>query len=562
MGRRAGGLALLAALAAGVPLASAPVSAQERRPLVDRPSDRPLEQPGYLPEEPPEGFELPPVRVPAPAPGPPAGPQFDVRDIAFEGNRVIPTSALDAVAAPYKGRAVSAAEIEELRERLSRYYVERGYINSGALLSPDFFRAGVVHYRIVEGRLDELRARGLGGLNERYVRERLLSPEQPLNVNDLQERFQLLLADPLFTQVNARLQPGATPGSAVLDMDLVRARPYDIAIYANNYQPPSIGAEAGGVTGVVRNLTGLGDALDATLQRSFDRGGRYGLGWTVPVVYRTDVHARVDRGESSVLEEPVASLGVDSVVNNYELGVQHALRETPRQHIALGLAYNYRDNPTELLGEPFSFVPGENTGTSIVRAWRFDQTLIQRWERQTVALRSTISSGSTNVNPNAAPPDVVPNRYYLTWLLQAQFAYRVLPNGASVVARGNLQWTDDRLVPLERIAIGGVSTVRGYPENTLVRDEGYTASLELRYPVYERPASRLRLTVIPFFDYGEAWNKGEPRQNLASVGLGLNLEFYGLFAELYYGHRLEELPGETSGNIQNKGVHFQVRYNF
>jgi hemolysin activation/secretion protein len=555
------GLALLAALAAGVALVPRPAGAQDQRPLPDRPSDRPLPPPVYFPEEPPEGFELPPVEAPPPAPGPAGPPEFDVRGFAFEGNRVIATSALDAVAAPYKGRALSAAEIEDLRERLSRYYVERGYISSGALLDPDFFRDGVVHYRIVEGRLDEVRARGLGRLNERYVRERLPAPDRPLNVNDLQERFQMLLADPLFSQINARLQPGAAPGSAVLDMDVVRARPYDIAIYTNNYQPPSIGAEAVGVTGVVRNLTGLGDALDATLQHSWDKGGRYGLGWNLPVRYGTDLHLRVDRGESSVLEEPVASLGVDSVVDNYEVGIQHALRDTPRQRIALGLAYNYRDNPTELLGQPFSFVPGENTGTSIVRAWRFDQTLIQRWERQTLALRSTISSGSTNVNPDTAPADVVPARNYLTWLVQAQFAYRVLPNGASVVARGNLQWTDDRLVPLERIAIGGVSTVRGYPENTLVRDQGYSASLELRYPVYERPAERLRLTVIPFFDYGEAWNKGEPRQNLASIGLGLNLEWRGLFAELYYGHRLEELPGETSGNIQNKGVHFQVRYN-
>jgi len=192
--------------------------AQETRPLLpDRPSGRELESPEYLPPKPAPLFELPPV----PKPGAPstASPTLAVQAFSFSGNKVVPTLVLEELAAPFAGREVSLAELEELRQKISRYYVDHGYINSGALLMPGFYRDGVVSVVIVEGKIDELRAAGLERLRASYLRQRLLRADEPFNVNTLQERFQLLLTDPLFAKVNARLQPGATPGSAILDVD-------------------------------------------------------------------------------------------------------------------------------------------------------------------------------------------------------------------------------------------------------------------------------------------------------------------------------------------------------
>jgi len=158
----------------------------------------------------------------------------------------------------------------------------------------------------------------------------------------------------------------------------------------------------------------------------------------------------------------------------------------------------------------------------------------------------------------------VPSPKYFAWLGQAQLTRVLLANGATVTLRGNVQLTPNQLVPIERVALGGVGTVRGYRENQVVSDQGFDATIEFRYPLVRLPLRSLFLYVIPFMDYGEAWNQGpsENRQRLWSVGVGLNLEFGGLSAELYYGQRLIQPTVQTSGSLQDDGIQFHLIYRF
>lgn len=551
-------VALQAGLAALLSIALARGFAQQP-PVVERPSPRPLEEPTLLPGKPAKVFELPPVVESPAAPGQ-AGPTVEVKDITFEGNHAIPTAELQHIAKPFAGRAVTRAELEQLREAISRFYLERGYINSGAILPDDFYGDGIVRLQIIEGRIEEIRLSGMRRLRDRYIRDRLIQGDEPLNVNILQERFQLLLADPLFSKINARLMPGSQLGLARIDLDVTRARPWDLNLFANNYRSPSVGSEAIGLNGHARNVTGLGDTLNGTVQGGHHDNERYSFGWSIPITGRTRAHLRYDRGSSTVLEEPLASLDVESTLDSREVGAAHTLVETLRRHFSVGMTYVQRENATKLLGEPFSFVAGEGTGTSKISAWRVDQDFVQRWTRQALALRSTLTWGRTNTESTPVTADIVPPKHYLFWLGQLQFTHRVLDKGSDFVVRTSMQFSRDRLVPLERFAIGGVATVRGYRENQVVRDQGYTATFEFRYPLWERTASRHQLTVVPFLDYGEAWNKHEPREQLASAGVGLEYRFYGFAAELYYGKRLREPEVKTSGDLQDKGIHVQLRH--
>ncbi|NOT86186.1 MAG: hypothetical protein HOP02_15730 [Methylococcaceae bacterium] len=113
------------------------------------------------------------------------------------------------------------------------------------------------------GKLDGIKIKGTEWLREGYVKNRLLpDTNQPFNLLALQEKFQLLLSDPLVSRLNGRILPGTTLGSSILDVDVTRAKPYQLTLFGNNQRPPSIGAEAFGVNGVLRNLTGLGDTLE------------------------------------------------------------------------------------------------------------------------------------------------------------------------------------------------------------------------------------------------------------------------------------------------------------
>lgn len=78
------------------------------------------------------------------------------------------------------------------------------------------------------------------------------------------------------------------------------------------------------------------------------------------------------------------------------------------------------------------------------------------------------------------------------------------------------------------------------------------------------PVQSLFLYAIPFMDYGQAWNQdqSESREALWSVGLGLNLQYRGLSAELYYGYRLIQPEVHTTGSLQDSGVQLQITYQF
>jgi hemolysin activation/secretion protein len=528
---------------------------------MDRPSEYRPPLPEYKPKQSPEGFVLPPVPEKPPAIAKDSR-KFFIKRIVIDGNTVIPEEDLRSLIKPFEGRDVSIGELEELRQKLTQLYIDRGYINSGAIIPEDALKKDEIHYKIIEGRLDEVRVKGQGRLREGYIQNRLNGdPEAPLNQHELEDRFQLLLSDPLISKMNGRILPGASPGHGILDVDVVRARPYHLSLFGDNFRPPSIGAEAFGLTGYLNNLTGLGDTLDFTFTTS-SGSDRYSGGFNLPLTdYGTLAFFRFDEGDTVVVEAPFQDLDIKSKVHILEGGISHPIINTFNRRLNLGVLLTTRENETSLLGRPFSFVEGIPSNTNQATVWRIFQDFIQRWERNAFAFRSTFSVGMDALGATPAQ-DNLPSSEFFAWLGQLQYAYLVDGEGTQLILRGNVQVADSKLLPLEQIAIGGVSTVRGYRTNYLVRDEGYNLSLELRYPLlsFTTFEKQNRITLVPFVDYGEAWNRGKHSDALVSVGAGFSWQLESFLAEFYYGYALKKPLGQQSGDLQDDGIYFQVKW--
>lgn len=524
-------------------------------------------RPDFLPSKPADAFQLPPVEAPSEPPLPSPAPQVRVDRAVFRGNTVFPENELAAIAAPYVGRMVSASELEDLRQRLTRYYVDRGYVNSGVLLAEVSADNSVV-FDVVEGRLTAVRLRGMERLNENYVARRFLrDADRPLNLDVMRERFQILLNDPLFDRMNARLLPDVRAGEAILDIDVVRARPYQLTAFFNNYRPPSVGSESVGLSGWVRNLTGQGDMLEASAQASPQEtaSARRTLGWRMPLGYSgTFLSVAIEHGRSSVIEESLSALNIRSTLKSFDVGLGQTLFESLAQKLTLGLNHVNRENRSFLLDAPFSFVAGEPEGVTKETLWRFWQEYSYRTETYVLAFRSTFSFGKNNIQDIAGLPIATPERRFQIWLGQAQFARQVLANGAQLIVRGTTQQTEDRLVPLDGISVGGVYTVRGYVENQLVRDVGEILNVEFEYPLFRSAGAGMTVLLIPFYDYGRARNNGGSPASLSSLGLASRIRWQGLNVDIAIAKRLS-YPDFINGpkeNLQEKGIHFQLSYNF
>ncbi len=539
---------------------------------IDRPSARPLSPPDYAPNRPSENFNLPPVPESVGNNNNNDRRMLFIKQIIIDGNSVFPEQDLHSLTQSYRQRDVSIAELEELRQKLTRYYIDHGYVNSGAIIAADAFKNGELRILIVEGRLDQVRVKGLDGLREGYVINRLSDgPGAPFNLPALQDKYQLLLSDPLIGRMNGRILPGTTPGHSILDLDVTRAKPYQLTLFGNNQRPPSIGAEAFGLSGQLHNLTGLGDSLDFTYITS-DGSNRYAGGFSVPVSdWGTQAFFHFDEGDAMVLEQPIRQLDIKSQVHTLEGGITHMFINTLRQRLNLGVMLAVRENETTLLDRPFSFVPGEPSGRNQATVWRMFQDYTQRWDSHALAFRSTFSAGmnALGATPERSVPanfrtlyQQYPDSEFFAWLGQAQYAWQMFDNGTQFVLRGNAQFSDEALLPLERIAVGGLNTVRGYRENQLVRDQGYSLSTEFRLPIIggNVPSATHRLTLIPFMDYGEAWNHGEQAVALYSLGAGFEWQFKPVTVEFYYGYALNKAKPQQKGDLQDDGLHFRARW--
>lgn len=511
-------------------------------------------------------FELPPVAASDDAAIKDAGAV--VRRIAFRGNRDVPTATLETLGAPFLNRPLGAGDIEELRQRVTRHYVDLGYVNSGAVLAADARRDDTLTLDIVEGRVATIRLKGLERLHEDYVVGRLVrADDETLNVEQLRERFQRLLDDPLFERMNARLMPGSRLGEAILDVEVARARPWWLSVAANNYRPPSIGETAVNLAGGVRNLTGYGDQLDASLQHADGGLGRGSLSWQMPLNQRgTRLSLQLDHGRSSVIEEPMSVLDIESTLDSKDVGLSQTLHETLGSRFTVGVNRLWRENRTELLGMPFSFVPGEPGGVTRVRSWRFWQEYSLRSERDALALRSTFSWAHNNLQPVSGLPagTAVPAHDYRTWLGQAHYARQLHAGGTQLVLRGTLQASNRHLLALDQLAIGGAATVRGYRENLMLRDAGAVLNAELDHPLVRNPGAGLNLSVIPFYDIGRGRNRNEAGDSISSVGVALRNRWQGTFVDLAVAHRLThpESVDALQGSLQDKAVHVQVGYRY
>lgn len=501
----------------------------------------------------------------------PRVPGFVLTGVQFDGGNPLPGQGVDAVIAPFLNQWTTLAEVEELRYRLTKHYVDQGYINSGVVLVPNqTITDGVLRFQVIAGRLQDIRVTGQGRLHPNYVRRRIhREPDAVFNRFELQERFQLLLQDPLIEQIQGALQPGTEPGTAVLDLEVTTARPWELYLRTDNARPPSTGAERLYVGGTLRNLTGWGDALELYIGRGYEGQGKEGaIDWSIPLNARgTRLSVGYERSDASLIEDPLRDLDIESETQRAEIAVSHPLWQDLQGSLELGLMLSWAENKTTLLGEAFDFSPGSVSGESRVSALRFLTNFSRRSERQAFALYSQFSLGVDALDATIHSSQW-PDSEFFSWLGQAQYVRRLTDDGAQMILRGAAQLSGDSLLPLERFSVGGLYTVRGYRENTLVGDQGYAATLEVRYPLWQGRGfaeTEQLLQIAAFADVGSAWDHASfrKRQTIASVGLGLLWTITErLRAEFYYGHALEDIVEANEDDLQDRGFHFLVQADF
>ncbi len=537
-------------------------------PEIEPPSTRPqpLESPQKLP--PPEDL-LPPLPTPTPPDNPslPTVETFEVKEIQVEGSTLFTEAELKEIIAPFLNKSLSLPELQQVALAVEKYYLEQGYLTSGAYVSRFDIGEGILTIQVVEGGIEKIRITGTKRLNPSYIRSRLaIATTTPLNKERLLEALQLLRSDPLIDRIRADLLDSSRLGQSILEIKITEADSFRTDFSYNNQRSPSVGTNRLGLSFNEGNLLGLGDSLRLGYYHS-EGSDSLDFGYELPINPRNgSISFAHGTTSSQVIEDPFAILNIESDSRYYEISLQQPVKRTPREEMTLGLTASRQESESSLLGIAIPLAVGADAqGRVRVSTLRFFQEWVKRGDREVIALRSqfNLGVGAMSATINEAEPDSL----FFSWRLQGQWL-RLLAPDTLLVVRGNVQLADQALLSLEQFGIGGQNTVRGYRQDFLLADNAATVSGELRWPILRVSDWDSVLQLTPFFDFATVWNnsrnQGQRRElnnhNLASVGLGLRWQQGdNLALSLAWGIPL--ISVDSSENTwQEQGWHFSVIY--
>ncbi|MFM6621566.1 MAG: ShlB/FhaC/HecB family hemolysin secretion/activation protein [Dolichospermum sp.] len=551
---------------AGVVQAQSIISQIPTRPTLTTP-EPPLPTPQPI-EEP--KLETPPSPVtPSPLENVPG--TVNIKGFEFIGNTAFTQEKLRSAVNDLIDKEITFADLISVESRINNLYRNQGYINSAAVIEPQNISAqdGIVKVTIIEGGIENIVIKGTRRLKPDYIRSRLgLSTKAPLNQNRILQALQLLKTDPQIQDISAQISQGVRPDLSVLEVTVKEADTFHIDIFTNNGRSPSVGSWRRGMTITDNNLSGWGDSFILNYSNT-DGSNALDVSYGLPVNPRNGT-IKFSGGitKTNITEPPFDQLDITGNSSYYEIGFNQPLWQTPSQELGLGLAFSRQISKTKLGPDGFPLSIGANdNGETRISKIAFSQNWVTRNSKSVLGLYSQFNFGlgvlDATTNNNG-----IPDSHFFAWRGQGQYVRSLnRQNDMLLMVRSNLQLSKESLVPLEQFGIGGFSSVRGYRQDALLKDNGFLLSTELQFPIIRTVNQQGGLSLIPFVDFGTGWSSSNTKNinpgntskdgSLVATGLGLQWKSQQFKARIDWGHTLTDINSQDQKSSENR-LYFSV----
>ncbi|WP_324282265.1 ShlB/FhaC/HecB family hemolysin secretion/activation protein [Cyanobacterium aponinum UTEX 3221] len=495
-----------------------------------------------------------------------------IRKFNFVGNTAFSNHQLAEAVKPFTQRKITFTELLEVEKIITNLYTENGYINSGAIINAGQKfnpRQAVITVEIIEGSVSEIKIEGLKRLRTDYVKNRLqIATATPFNVNRLYEALQVLQLNTLIANISAELVAGVVPQESILLVNVTESDSFSFMPIFNNGRSSSVGSFRRGVRIKEDNLFGFGDAIDFSYFNT-DGSNTFNGSYSIPVnSYNGKIEFAGGFNDTRIIQEPFDVLNITGNSEYYEISFYQPVMEKPTQEFGLGVTFSKESSRSFLDGEPFPFSLGADIkGNTEVSAIRFFQNWTIRQPQDVFNLRSEFSLGIEAFG--ATINEELPDSRFLSWRSQLQYVRQLAPDSLFIF-QTDLQLANDNLVTLEQFYLGGLYSVRGYPQDIRVTDNGLLLTTEAWFPILRVKDIWQNqdgvLQIIPFVDFGVGWNVGKipnPSPNtLMGVGLGLQWQMGNNFnARIDYGIPLIHIE-RSKNSLNDEGIYFNINANF
>ena len=481
---------------------------------------------------------------------------IEVKKIEIRGNEVFSDSKFEQIVNLIEGKKVTIERLLQIKDRIEQYYLDQGYISSGAFLPQQNIKDGNIVIRVVEGSLAAIEIEGLSRLNEKYLKARLPELEEPLKIDDLTLALKRLEEDPLIKEIAGKLKL-LEPGENLLSLKVEENKPIQTQLNFKNTFSPTIGSFGGNANVTHQNLLGFGDRLSADYTKT-EGLNRYGLGYSLP--FNTSggrISFDYNNADSDLIEEAISTFDINADFDAYMLSVRQPVIKSETEELTFSFQLEKLRSETFVAEDvSFPFVDGLEDGTSRITPLRLGQEYFRRSDRNLIAVDSQFNVGLDILDATSNNTGI--DGSFWSWQGNAQWI-RAFDSDGDWQLRTSLstQLTPDKLLPLEQLTVGGLGSVRGYRQNLVVGDNGIIGIVEGQLPIV-RDDQWGNVYFVPFTDFGTVWrNYSDPNNTqtdtLASLGLELNYRLEEILdAKVFYAIPLSETEDFGDSEVEQR----------
>ena len=436
---------------------------------------------------------------------------FELKKIVMDSSAVLTEAELAAITQPYEGKMVQLNDIYAIVEKINVLYASKGYVTCRAFLPPQTITDGKVKLLLVEGRTGNTTVSGNNYTKTSFIAKRLhLKENEIANIKQVNKDL-LLFNATNSTQLRIVMKAGEKPGTTDYEITAYEPKRDTWTIFEDNAGSDTSGEYRTGLFFNTKSLSGTCDpfsvgtvfsegtrAANAMYTRSLGRSGT-----KMNLLYSTNA-VKVTKGDYKDM--------IKGHANSYAIGFTQPLVVNETTRTELSLDYNRQNSKTDfmVLGNRFNIVDDS------VQDFTLGFAMTNYGASHVLYQKHSYVRGYSERTPSSMLEDSQNFGFYkFNGLYQKLYA-----GGQMINLRADAQWSgSEGMVSSRQFYMGGMYSVRGYKENFLGGDSGFTFSAEYSIPVINRNTN-----AFTFFDYGHVYGNGQSDDQhsiLASLGLGI-----------------------------------------
>lgn len=468
-----------------------------------------------------------------------------IEEIQINESEILTFEEIQELTGEYEGRYLTIADLGDLTNKINKLYLSKGYITARAVLPVQKISGGIVEIQLIEGRVGEIILVGNKDTRDSYLLKRIsLKPGRLIKLDTLEDDlFYFNAVNDI--RLQAELKAGKEFGTTDLILKAVEPKKTHYSIFVDNTGRGETGLYRYGINILNSSLLGYRDRLNLVFFGAEGMGAGT-LSYSIPLERSgTRLNLNYNRNVTDIISGEYQSINIEGDYESYGLGISRPLLIREGFSLEGSLDFNKKVSDT--------YFSGVNLLTTDIETYNLGLTgrlLGERnvWNNSFSILSGTAVSGKDNYSDSGTADKFTKYSLYLE-------NQRLLEDGIIFTFKTYLQATNNKLLPSsEQYSLGGMSTVRGYKEGTLIGDQGFFLSVELSKAFTER------INYFVFLDHGGVYPyKGNEEgisndDYLTGIGSGCTVNFTEKLSGKF-------VLGVPFNGEDNPHLHFALQWN-